>query len=38
MILCCVESLIDMIPSKISSGERCLVPRAGGAVLNTAVS
>lgn len=38
MILCCGESLIDMIPSKTSSGECCFVPRAGGAVLNTAVS
>lgn len=38
MILCCGESLIDMISSKTSSGERCFVPRAGGAVLNAAVS
>lgn len=38
MILCCGESLIDMIPVEISDSRTAYVPHAGGAVFNTAVA
>jgi fructokinase len=38
MILCCGESLIDMIPAEIVSGGTAYAPHAGGAVFNTAIA
>ena len=38
MILCCGESLIDMIPSLNEAGEPGFTPHAGGAVFNTAIA
>ncbi|MBU2982648.1 carbohydrate kinase [Lentibacter algarum] len=37
MILCCGEALIDMIPEPTLSGVDGFVPRAGGAIFNTAI-
>ena len=38
MILCCGESLIDMLPRETAAGERAFAPYAGGAVFNTAIA
>ncbi|GGG66808.1 carbohydrate kinase [Salipiger pallidus] len=38
MILCCGESLIDMLPRTASTGEPAFSPVAGGAVFNTAIA
>lgn len=38
MILCCGESLIDMIPVEVPSGGTAYAPHAGGAVFNTAIA
>ena len=38
MILCCGESLIDMLPRSLEGGESCFLPCSGGAIFNTAVS
>ncbi|MCA0846732.1 carbohydrate kinase family protein [Salipiger thiooxidans] len=38
MILCCGESLIDMLPRTASTGEPAFAPVAGGAVFNTAIA
>ena len=38
MILCCGEALIDMLPDELNTGQHCFVPKAGGAVFNTAVA
>ncbi len=38
MILCCGESLIDMIPSQNEAGETAFTPHPGGAVFNTAIA
>jgi fructokinase len=38
MILCCGESLIDMLPRSLPSGEGVFLPVAGGAVFNTAIA
>lgn len=38
MILCCGESLIDMIPAETVSGGNAYEPHAGGAVFNTAIA
>ncbi len=38
MILCCGESLIDMLPRTASTGEPSFAPVAGGAVFNTAIA
>ncbi len=38
MILCCGESLIDMIPAETLSGSVAYAPHAGGAVFNTAIA
>ncbi|MDE0524754.1 MAG: carbohydrate kinase [Boseongicola sp.] len=38
MMLCCGESLIDMIPSDTADGRSCFVPHPGGAVFNTAIA
>lgn len=38
MILCCGEALIDMVPSTSVDGDPCFVPKAGGAVFNTAIA
>ncbi len=38
MILCCGEALIDMVPSTSVDGDTCFVPKAGGAVFNTAIA
>lgn len=37
MILCCGESLIDMVPQKLADGATALLPVSGGAVFNTAI-
>ena len=37
MILCCGESLIDMIPEQTIRGGSGFVPHAGGAIFNTAI-
>ena len=37
MILCCGESLIDMIPEQTIQGSNGFVPYAGGAIFNTAI-
>ena len=37
MILCCGESLIDMIPEQTSKGTSGFVPYPGGAIFNTAI-
>ena len=37
MILCCGESLIDMIPEQTIKGSSGFVPYAGGAIFNTAI-
>ena len=37
MILCCGEALIDMIPEPTVSGTEGYVPKAGGAIFNTAI-
>jgi len=37
MILCCGESLIDMIPEQTIKGGSGFVPHAGGAIFNTAI-
>lgn len=38
MILCCGESLIDMIPSQNVAGEPGFTPHPGGAIFNTAIA
>ncbi|MBY6003393.1 carbohydrate kinase [Salipiger bermudensis] len=38
MILCCGESLIDMLPRTATTGEPSFAPVAGGAVFNTAIA
>ncbi|WP_425073644.1 carbohydrate kinase family protein [Sagittula sp. S175] len=38
MILCCGESLIDMLPRETTAGEPAFSPYAGGAVMNTAIA
>jgi len=38
MILCCGESLIDMLPRRTDSGEEAFAPYPGGAVFNTAIA
>ena len=38
MIVCCGESLIDMLPRESKAGEPAFAPYAGGAVCNTAVA
>ncbi|WP_226779381.1 carbohydrate kinase family protein [Oceaniglobus trochenteri] len=38
MILCCGESLIDMLPRTSSAGEPAFAPHAGGSVFNTAIA
>lgn len=38
MLLCCGESLIDMLPRETSAGEAAFAPYSGGAVLNTAIA
>ena len=38
MILCCGESLIDMLPRQATTGETAFAPHAGGAVFNTAIA
>ncbi len=38
MILCCGESLIDMLPRETAAGEPAFAPHAGGAVFNTAIA
>jgi fructokinase len=38
MILCCGESLIDMLPRALDTGENAFLPVAGGAVFNTAIA
>lgn len=38
MILCCGESLIDMLPRAATTGEPAFAPVAGGAVFNTAIA
>ena len=38
MLLCCGESLIDMIPAPTVSGQQGYVPHCGGAVFNTAIA
>ncbi|MBP0482286.1 carbohydrate kinase family protein [Sagittula salina] len=38
MILCCGESLIDMLPRETTGGEPAFAPYAGGAVMNTAIA
>ena len=38
MILCCGESLIDMLPRALETGENAFLPVAGGAVFNTAIA
>jgi len=38
MILCCGESLIDMLPRATNAGEAAFVPTPGGAVFNTAIA
>ncbi|MFC2969204.1 carbohydrate kinase family protein [Acidimangrovimonas pyrenivorans] len=38
MILCCGESLIDMIPRPCDGGATGFVPHSGGAVFNTAIA
>ena len=38
MIVCCGESLIDMLPRESKAGESAFAPYAGGAVCNTAVA
>lgn len=38
MILCCGEALIDMLPGTTVDGAPCFVPKAGGAVFNTAIA
>ena len=37
MILCCGESLIDMIPEQTIQGSSGFLPYAGGAIFNTAI-
>jgi fructokinase len=38
MILCCGESLIDMLPRALETGEAAFLPVSGGAVFNTAIA
>ncbi len=38
MILCCGESLIDMLPRETAAGETAFQPFAGGSVFNTAIA
>ncbi|SLN68743.1 2-dehydro-3-deoxygluconokinase [Roseivivax jejudonensis] len=38
MILCCGESLIDMLPRETMAGEPAFAPYSGGAVFNTAIA
>ncbi len=38
MILCCGESLIDMLPRAATTGEPAFTPVAGGSVFNTAIA
>ncbi len=38
MILCCGESLIDMLPRTLETGEAAFLPVSGGAVFNTAIA
>jgi fructokinase len=38
MILCCGESLIDMLPITGANGEKAFTPLSGGAIFNTAIA
>lgn len=38
MIICCGESLIDMLPRESTQGEPAFAPHTGGAVFNTAIA
>ncbi|MFD1696142.1 carbohydrate kinase family protein [Roseibium aestuarii] len=38
MLLCCGESLIDMIPAQGTEGEAAFSPLSGGAIFNTAIA
>ncbi len=38
MILCCGESLIDMLPRTLETGDAAFLPVSGGAVFNTAIA
>ena len=38
MILCCGESLIDMLPRETGAGEDAFAPYPGGSVFNTAIA
>lgn len=38
MIICCGESLIDMLPRESTQGEAAFAPHTGGAVYNTAIA
>jgi fructokinase len=38
MILCCGESLIDMLPRQLGDGASAFLPVAGGAVFNSAIA
>ena len=38
MILCCGETLIDMLPRTSPEGEEAFAPHPGGAVFNTAIA
>ncbi|MFV2034568.1 MAG: PfkB family carbohydrate kinase, partial [Halocynthiibacter sp.] len=38
MIICCGESLIDMLPRKMADGKAGFAPSPGGAVFNTAIA
>ncbi len=38
MVICCGESLIDMLPRESRAGEASYAPYAGGAVFNTAIA
>lgn len=38
MLLCCGESLIDMIPAQGTGGEAAFSPLSGGAIFNTAIA
>ena len=36
MIICCGETLIDMVPVESATGQTCYAPLVGGAIFNTA--
>lgn len=38
MILCCGDTLIDMLPRKTDTGETAFSPYVGGAIFNTAIA